>query len=75
MVVLCRWIVVLTLLLATGARVSAASAADRDFEAAAKAFQDTVYYRAEPQLADFTRKYPTSPRLAEAILLQAQAKA
>jgi TolA-binding protein len=72
--ILCRWILVLTLLPAAGARLRAASAADRAFDAAAKAFHDTVYDRAEPGFADFCRTFPTSPRLAEAILLQAEAR-
>jgi TolA-binding protein len=72
--ILCRWILVLTLPLASGPRLWAASAADRAFDAAAKAFGDTFYDRAEAGFADFCRKFPTSPRLAEAILLQAEAR-
>ncbi len=74
MAVLCRWILVLTLLLAAGPRLAAASAADHAFDAAAKAFHDTFYDRAEAGFADFCQKFPTSPRLAEAILLQAEAR-
>ncbi len=74
MAVLCRWILVLTMLLAAGSRLAAASAADRAFDAAAKAFQDTFYDRAEAGLSDFCKDYPASPRLAEAILLQAEAR-
>lgn len=70
----CRWIVVLTVLLATGPRLCAASAANRAFETATKAFHDTFYERAEAQFAEFRQKYPASPRLPEAILLQAQAR-
>jgi TolA-binding protein len=72
--ILCRWILVLTLLPAAGARLWAASAADRAFDAAAKAFHDNFYDRAEPGFAEFSQKFPTSPRLAEAILLQAEAR-
>ncbi len=75
MVVLCRWILVLT---AAARRRAAAvrrrAAADRAFEAAVKAFRDTVYDRAEAGFAAFCQKYPASPRLAEAILLQAEAR-
>jgi TolA-binding protein len=74
MAVLCRCILLLTLLLADGPRLWAASAADRAFDAAVKAFQDTFYARAEAQLADYCQKFPTSPRLPEAILVQAQAR-
>src|SRR5664279_3960233 len=72
--VLCRWILVLTALLATGSRLAAAPGADRAFEAAAKAFQDAFYDRAETGFDDFCQKYADSPRLAEAILLQAEAR-
>jgi TolA-binding protein len=74
MAVLCRWTLLLTLLLAHGPRLWAASAADRTFDAAVKAFQDTFYARAEAQLADYCQKFPASPRLTEAILVQAQAR-
>src|ERR1019366_463341 len=74
MAVLCRWILVLTMLLAAGPRLVAASAADRVFDAAAKAFQDTFYDRAEAGFSDFCKNNPTSPRLAAAILLQAEAR-
>ena len=74
MVVLRRWILVLTLLLAGGARLAAESAADRDFRVAREALRDTFYERAEAGFADFCKKFPTSPRLPEAILLQAAAR-
>jgi len=74
MAVLCRWILVLSLLLAAGVRLSAASAEDRAFDAAVKAFHDTFYDRAEAELADFRKKHPGSPLVPEAILLQAQAR-
>ena len=74
MAVLCRWILVLTLLLAGELRLWAASPADRALEDARKAFEDTFYGRAEAALADFCQKNPTSPHLAEAVLLQAQAR-
>jgi TolA-binding protein len=74
MALLCRWILVLTLLLVAGPRLSAASDADRAFEAAAKAFDDTSYDWAEAHFADFCRRFPASPRLAEAVLLQAEAR-
>ena len=72
--VLCRWILVLTALLATGPRLAADTAADRAFDAAYKAFLDTVFDRAEVGFGDFCQKYPDSPRLAEAVLLQAEAR-
>src|ERR1035438_7520117 len=72
--ILCRWILVLTLLPAAGVRLGAASAADRAFDAATNAFHDTFYERAEAEFADFRQKFPASPRLAEAVLLQAEAR-
>ena len=72
--ILCRWILVLTLLPAAGARLWAASAADRAFDPAYQAFQDRFYDRAEAGFADFCQKFPTSPRLPEAILFQAVAR-
>ena len=74
MAVLCRWILVLPLLLAGALRLWAATPADLAFQAAVRAFQDTFYARAEGQLADFCQKYPDSPRFADAVLLQAQAR-
>ena len=74
MVVLCRWTLLLTLLLAHGPRLWAASAEDHALDAAVKAFQDKFFARAEAQLADYCQKFPASPRLAEAILVQAQAR-
>jgi len=74
MAVLCRWTLLLTLLLAQGPRLWAASAADRALDAAVNAFQDKFYAQAEAQLADYCQKFPASPRLAEAIVVQAQAR-
>ena len=74
MALLCRWTLLLTLLLPQGPRLWAASAADRAFDAAKKAFEDKFYARAEAEFADYCQKNPASPRLAEAILVQAQAR-
>lgn len=45
----------------------------REFNAAAKAFQDGLMDRAEKELAAFRQKYPASPRLPDVLLLQARA--
>src|SRR5512145_3200870 len=45
----------------------------RAYDAAARSFQDAVYDRAEQQFAEFVRRFSSSPRVPEAILLQAQA--
>ena len=46
----------------------------RDFATAAAAFQDGMWNRAETELADFIKNHPTSTRLAEVRLMQAQAE-
>jgi len=74
MAVLCRWTLLLTLLLAPGPRLWAASAEDHALDAAVKAFQDKFFARAEAELTDYCQKFPASPRLAEAILVLAQAR-
>jgi TolA-binding protein len=43
------------------------------FNAAALAFQDGVYERAEKEFADFMDRFPESTRLSEAVLFQARA--
>src|SRR2546426_10608103 len=75
MAALRRWIPVLTLLLAAPSGLWAASSAEqRDFEAAAKAFSDGFYDRAEAEFAKFAQAFTNSTLLPEAILLQAQAR-
>src|SRR6266446_2421901 len=75
MPLLCRWILVLALLVAAGPRLAAATSAEnRAFDAAASAFGGAFYDRAEAEFADFTQKFPQSTRLPEAILFQAKAR-
>ena len=74
MAVLCRWILVLTALLAAGPRLAASPASVHAFDAAYQAFQDTVYDRADAAFASFCQEFPDSPRVGEAILLQAEAR-
>ncbi|HTY88854.1 MAG TPA: tetratricopeptide repeat protein [Candidatus Acidoferrum sp.] len=47
---------------------------DRAYAAAVTAFQDGMWSRAETGFAGFVRRYPDSSRVAEAVLLQAQAQ-
>lgn len=54
--------------------VAAASRADRAWTAAQAAFHDQLWARAETDLATFIHKYPDSPHLAEAEVLEAQAQ-
>lgn len=78
----CRWQVAgrvwaclgLVLLLASSLSILAQTAEETlFFNAAALAFQDGVYERAEKEFADFTVRYPQSTRVAEAVLFQARA--
>jgi tetratricopeptide (TPR) repeat protein len=51
----------------------AADAEVRAFTAAEKQFQDRFYEHAEKSFAEFVSKYPSSPRMGQALLRQAQA--
>ncbi len=46
---------------------------DRAYAAAASAFQDGMWSRAEVEFAEFAEKYPKSGRVAEAVLMQGEA--
>jgi TolA-binding protein len=73
--ILCRWMLGLSLLLAAGPQLSAASSAEnRAFDAAATAFQLGFYDRAEAAFGSFTQVFTNSTRRAEAILYQAEAR-
>jgi TolA-binding protein len=62
------------LLLGGGQVFAASGREDRAYAAAASAFQDAMWSRAETEFAQFTQKYPKSDRVAEAVLLQAEAE-
>lgn len=51
----------------------AADAESRAFTAAEKYFSDGLFKQAEKEFGDFVAKHPASPRVAQAILRQAQA--
>lgn len=71
----CRqWLLILFALVASGVPVLASSRQQRDFAAAAAAFQDGMWSRAEVAFARFIEKYPKSERATEAALMQAQAE-
>jgi len=65
------FLILLALILSAG-RLSASE--EHDFNAAAAAFQDNMWSRAESQFAEFIKKHPDSARLPEATLMQAQAE-
>jgi TolA-binding protein len=75
MVFLRQLFLVLFVLVLSGETIFAASAREnRDYAAAAGAFQDGMYDRATNDFAQFVEKYPNSDRAAEAVLLRAQAE-
>src|SRR5208283_2945076 len=70
-----QWLLILFVLSPGGERGFAASAReDRAYAAAVSAFQDGMWNRAETEFAQFVQKYPKSDRMAEAVLLQAEAE-
>jgi TolA-binding protein len=69
------WLLVLACLVISPARADSPPPAEaRTFAAAAEALRAGFYARADAELNDFIRKFPTSPRVPEALLLQAQAR-
>ena len=75
MVFLWRWLLfAFAFTLSAGPIFAASTRENRDYTAAAGAFQDGMYDRAETAFAQFVGKYPNSSHVAEAILLQAQAE-
>jgi TolA-binding protein len=69
-----QWFFIAFALLLGGGQVFAASGREtRAYAAALGAFNDGMYPRAETEFAQFTQKYPKSDRMAEAVLLQAEA--
>jgi len=70
----CRWWMMVFALALSGEQTFAASGReDRAYAAAASAFQDGMWSRAEVEFAEFAEKYPKSGRVAEAVLMQGEA--
>ena len=63
-----RWLLVFCVLILGGGSGLAATREDRAFAAAATAFQDGVYDRAENGFAQFIRNFPKSERVPQAVL-------
>ena len=63
----------LGLVLSIGQLGAATTREDRAYAAAISAFQDGMWSRAETEFARFVQKYPASDRVADAVLLQAEA--
>lgn len=72
-VVLTRGLWLLVALCLVGSSASPAQNEEADYTAAARAFEDELWDRAERELAEFVRKYPGSVRRPLATLLRAQA--
>lgn len=69
-----HWLLVIFALLLGGEQVLVASTREeRAYAAAASAFQDGMWSRAEVEFAEFAEKYPKSKHVAEAVLLQGEA--
>jgi len=68
------WLLILFTLVLGGGQLLAASREDRAFAAAAAAFQDGIYDRAETQFAQFIQHFPKSEQVPPALLAQAQAQ-
>jgi len=60
------------MLLAVAGTLHATPEEDREFAAAKLAFQDDIWQRAAREFEQFTIRYPLSPRMPEAVLLQAR---
>ena len=74
MVLVRRWCWIVFLLMLGGEQLPAASNREvRAYSAAASAFQDGMWSRAEVEFAEFVDQYPKSERVPEAILMQAEA--
>jgi TolA-binding protein len=70
-----QWLLILLALSMGGERSFAAGTREeRAYAAAVTAFQDGMWSRAEAEFAQFVQKYPKSDRMAEAVLLQAEAE-
>jgi TolA-binding protein len=70
-----QWLLILALWWPAGGRGFAATVReDRAYAAAVSAFQDGLWSRAETAFDKFVQKNPDSSRVAEAVLLQAEAQ-
>jgi TolA-binding protein len=70
----CRWFLITFALTLGVERISAATTREeRAFTIAANAFRDGMWSRAEVEFAQFAEKYPKSKRVAEAVLMEAEA--
>lgn len=67
------WMMVFALALSGEQTFAASGREDRAYAAAASAFQDGMWSRAEVEFAEFAEKYPKSGRVAEAVLMQGEA--
>lgn len=66
------WLFLVLLLVVRPAWADPAQEEQRAFQTAMKSFQGEFWARAEQEWKDFTIRFPLSPRVAEAVLYQAQ---
>jgi TolA-binding protein len=69
----CWLLIVFVLVLGREPVLAASAREERAYAAAASAFQDGMWGRAEVEFAEFAEKYSKSERVPEAILMQAEA--
>ncbi len=75
MALLCRFFLLLAALVVTElSALAAAQPESRAFDAAVQKLGAGFYQQAEADFADFSRKYPSSPLVTEAVLFQAEAR-
>src|SRR5437660_76414 len=74
MVLTLRLILVGCLAFVATTRLEAANSEDRAYNTASESFNLTAYAKAEREFGEFVQKFPTSPRVSEAILFQAEAR-
>ena len=67
------YLILFALMLSGGQMLAASAREERAYAAAASAFQDGMWGRAEVEFAEFAEKYPKSERMADAVLMQAEA--
>lgn len=75
MVMLRCWLTLIGMAVLLAPRCALAAPTEKTaFEAAARAFQDRAYSRAEVEFGEFAKQFTNSSRLAEAVLFQAEAR-
>src|SRR5436190_15627184 len=69
-----RFFALAVVVLITAARPAGGATAEAQLNGAKEIFEDKFYDRAEQACVEFVQNFPTSPRLAEVLLLQARSR-